>query len=54
MDKQREIFVSEIRRLEEAVDKTKSKYLRRDYSRAIQKMKSELAEYDRYKSLSNH
>lgn len=47
-DAQRDKFVAEIRRCEEALKKTKSKYLKRDYQKALKRMRSELAEYDRF------
>ena len=50
MDKQREIFVSEIERMEDACRRTKSEYLKRDYQKAIKRMKKELNEYDGYKT----
>lgn len=49
MDKQREKFIAEIKRLEDAVQKTKSKYLKADYGKRIRRMKKELREYDAYK-----
>jgi len=49
MDKQREKFVAEIKRLEDAVQKTKSKYLKADYGKRIRRVKKELREYDAYK-----
>lgn len=49
MDKQREKFIAEIKRLEDAVQKTKSKYLKADYGKRIRRMKRELREYDAYK-----
>lgn len=54
MDKMREAFVNEITRLEEAIKKSNSEYLKKDYQKAVNKMYSELKEYDYYKSLSNH
>lgn len=41
---EREIF-----RMERAVYKTKSEHLRRDYGKAIKRLRRELAVYDRYK-----
>lgn len=49
MDKQREKFVSEINRMEEAINKSKSEKLKRDYSKALKKMKRELKDYDNFK-----
>lgn len=50
MDKQREKFVAELNRLKEAVNITKSAYLKKDYQKAIKRMTKELKEYDRYRS----
>ena len=47
-DIQREKFVAEIKRYEEAINNTKSEYLKRDYQKKLKKMKLELKEYDRY------
>lgn len=49
MDAMREKHVAEINRLQEAHDKSKSEYLRKDYTKAIRRMKKELALYDKYK-----
>lgn len=49
MDKQRELFVNEMKRIEEALQKTKSPYLKRDYSRTLKNMKRELRDYDNFK-----
>lgn len=49
MDTKREEYVAEIRRMEAAVEQTKSEYLKRDYGKAIKRMKKELAEYDKYR-----
>lgn len=48
MDKMREKHVAEIRRLQNAINKTKSEHLRRDYSKALVRMQNELLEYDGY------
>ena len=48
-DKQREAFQAEINRLEEARQKSGSAHLRKDYGKAIRRMRAELREYDRYK-----
>jgi len=45
----REKHVAEIKRLEEACQKTKSNFLKRDYGKAISRMKKELDEYDAYR-----
>ena len=47
---QRDKFVSEIRRLEAALNNTDSKYLKADYSKAIVRMRRELAQYDRFQA----
>lgn len=49
MDKQREKFVDEMKRIEEALKKTKSKYLKKDYSKALRDMKRELRDYDKFR-----
>lgn len=49
MDRQRELFVNEINRIEEAINKSKSAKLKRDYSKAVKKMKKELKEYDNFR-----
>lgn len=48
MDKQRQKFVEEINQLRKAVNSTESKYLKKDYQKAIKEMEIELREYDRY------
>ena len=48
MDKQRQKFVEEINRLRKAVNTTESRYLKRDYIKAIKEMEKELREYDKY------
>ena len=42
----------EIDQLNEAIKKTKSPYLKRDYLKAIHRKKNDLKEYCKYKSLS--
>jgi hypothetical protein len=49
MDRMRDSFVAEIDRLQVAISKTKSQHLRRDYSKAVRRMKAELRDYDRFK-----
>lgn len=51
MDKMREKHVAEMERLKIAIAKTKSEYLKRDYSKALKRMERELKEYDRYKGV---
>lgn len=48
-DRQRELFQAEINRLEEAKRRSSSEHLRRDYGKAIRRMRAELREYDRFK-----
>lgn len=48
MDKQRQKFVEEINQLRVAVNSTKSKYLKKDYQKAIRRMEIELKEYDAF------
>ena len=45
---QRDKFVAEIKRMEQAMSQTDSMYLRKDYNRGIKRMKRELLEYDRF------
>ena len=52
-DKQREAFQAEIIRLEEAKRRSTSEHLRRDYGKAIRRMRAELREYDRFKQEGN-
>ena len=52
-DKQREAFRAEIIRLEEAKRRSTSEHLRRDYGKAIRRMRAELREYDRFKQEGN-
>lgn len=48
MDKQRQKFVEEINQLRTTVNSTKSKYLKKDYLKAIRRMEIELKEYDAF------
>ena len=50
MDRMREKHVQEMERLKAAIQKTKSPNLRRDYTKALNGMKRELKEYDRFKA----
>ena len=52
-DKQRDIFQAELNRLEEAKRRTTSEHLRRDYGKAIRRMRAELRQYDRFKQEGN-
>lgn len=49
IDKQRAAVVAEIERMEDAIRRTKSKYLVADYTRAVKRLKKELRDYDRFK-----
>lgn len=42
--------IAEMERLKEAIKNTNSEYLKRDYSKKLKKMKSELVEYRYWKS----
>lgn len=46
--------VKEINRLKEAIAKTQSKYLIRDYERRIHNLKKELREYCTYRNINYH
>lgn len=48
MTKPEQEYVTEINRLKEAISKTKSEYLKRDYSKRIKRMNSELKQYRKY------
>lgn len=52
MDKQREKFINEMKRIEEAIQNTNSKCLIRDYKKALINMKQELQEYDNFRKLA--
>ena len=49
MDEVRNRHVKEMERIEAAMRKTKSKYLKRDYTKALKRMRAELLEYDSWK-----
>lgn len=49
MDKAEERHIREMDRLKEAIKTTESRYLRRDYQKALKRMQNELLEYRRYK-----
>lgn len=51
MDKMREQHEAEIRRLEDAIQRTRSDRLRRDYGKAVRRMKKELRAYDLNRNL---
>lgn len=53
MDKMREAHVKEMERLSEAMGRTRSKYLLRDYKKAYFRMAEQLREYDKFKSAVN-
>lgn len=47
-DIQRELFISDIKRIKEALNKTNSEYLKRDYTKALKRKYRELRQYDKY------
>lgn len=47
----RKKHIQEMKRLEDAISKTDSKYLKADYEKALKRMQRELREYDRYKRM---
>ena len=49
MDKMREQHIREMHRLKDAISKSTSKYLIRDYTKKYKQMQIELKEYDEYK-----
>lgn len=49
IDKQREKFVAEIHKYEDAIKSTDSVYLKRDYLKKLKRMRKELKEYDNFK-----
>ena len=49
-DKRRQEFVDEMERLKQAIRKTHSEYLKKDYIKALKTMKRELTDYDRFMS----
>ena len=53
MDKMREKHVCEMRRLSEAIQKTKSEHLKTDYIKAYRRMYRELKEYDEWHKKQN-
>ena len=52
-DKQREAFQAELNRLEDAKRRSTSEHLRRDYGKAIRRMRAELRQYDRFRQEGN-
>ena len=50
--KQAMIVVNEIKRLEKAMEKSKSAYLKNDYAKNIKELKSDLKEYCGYRNLN--
>jgi len=50
MDEARVRFVNEIERLRAARKRSRSKYLKSDYGKAIKRMTFELMAYDRYRA----
>lgn len=50
MDKMREKHVAEMERIKDAIARSNSPYLKKDYTKAYKRMERELAEYDRYRN----
>ena len=50
MDKTREQYAAEIRRLEDATRRTSSERLRADYGKAVRRMRKELRDYDKFRN----
>ena len=50
--KQALIYLDEIKRMQQAIKKTKSYKLKNDYSKAIKRKKAELKEYCKYKNIN--
>ena len=50
MDKMRAKHIAEMDRMRDAIQRTDSEYLKRDYVKALKRMERELAEYDRYRN----
>lgn len=48
MTAQRKKHIQEMNRLEQAINKTSSPYLKRDYKKALKRMRKELIIYDAY------
>lgn len=46
----REQLVTEIERVRKALDKTKSPYLKQQYTRHLKRMQKELNDYDRFRA----
>lgn len=50
MDKPREKYIEKMQELREAIAKTDSKYLRRDFGKALRRMERELRQYDGFRN----
>lgn len=48
MDEARKAHIDEMNRLADAIYRTESPYLKRDYAKALNRMEKELREYDMY------
>ncbi len=48
MDDPRKAHIEEMNRLADAIYRTESPYLKRDYAKALNRMERELREYDMY------
>lgn len=53
MDKAERMHIEEMNRLKKAMEKTNSKYLKRDYKKALVQMQKELEMYRFYKGGAN-
>lgn len=49
MDKQRQKHIEKMQELRAAIEKTDSKYLRRDFGKALRRMDRELRQYDGFR-----
>lgn len=49
MDKAEKAHLDEIKRIETALEKTNSPFLKRDYEKCLKRLKKELKEYRRYR-----
>lgn len=54
MDAQREKHLAEMDRLRDAIARTDSEYLRRDYLKALKRMERDLRDYDRFHAINRN
>ena len=54
MDKMRDAFVAEMDRLRDAISRTKSEHLRREYGKALKRMERDLRDYDRFHAINRN